>query len=404
MLLTGSFQEYPLNLLLEIFLHRRETGLLEISSPKQTGYFYIRNGEIKDGAIGPVKGAAAIELAGSFADAAFQFKPLEPTDYAQIVWEKNFGSKRVVADAPATPATVSQTTFKQLRLYTEAAFATFERAGVSLANRGLRLSLSSLSVAYHGLHKSAVFVTRRISSYCTLVYDFSKRVQFGRRLSTLLLKLLAGLQIALRWSAAAIREGAVSLQRTLTLIRKRAVLPSRRQVAESNISFALILLTIVVVGVVTISKILRMDQEDFNLAGPADEDARSQSQPSKQVSRPRPKQNPRNGKQTPLIKKRGVGLASKEIGLPVASVVRVSESSNSDVPEIEPASTSELKTIAVVVHVENGRASRVALLEPRQPGMDCYEDAALRIARQRRYPKAGQHTEIVEVRVGQPQQ
>src|SRR5258705_10884140 len=92
MLLAGSFSEYPLSLLLEILLHRRETGLLEVSSPKQSGFLYIKNGEVRDGEVGKLRGAAAVELAGSFVDASFQFKPLEPTDYARVVWEKSFGS------------------------------------------------------------------------------------------------------------------------------------------------------------------------------------------------------------------------------------------------------------------------------------------------------------------------
>src|SRR5258705_8466146 len=148
MLLAGSFTEYPFVLLLEIFLRRNETGLLEISSPKQSGYFYVKNGEIKDGKVGKARGAAAVELAGSFVDGSFQFKPLEPADYARSVWEKSFGPNTKVAETPHLRVERFRTTF---RPHLEAAFDNLERAVVSFAQRLLRQLLFCTPAAYYSV-------------------------------------------------------------------------------------------------------------------------------------------------------------------------------------------------------------------------------------------------------------
>jgi Domain of unknown function (DUF4388) len=109
MFLAGTLREYPFSLLLEIFLHRRETGLLEISSSDESGYFYIKNGKVKEGRIGKNKGPAALKVAGGFKDGYFRFRPLEPADYARVVWQRSFGPTTGLAinesgrSGPTTP-------------------------------------------------------------------------------------------------------------------------------------------------------------------------------------------------------------------------------------------------------------------------------------------------------------
>jgi hypothetical protein len=98
MLLAGTLREYPFPLLLEIFLHRGETGLLEVSSSKESGYFYIRNGKVKDGQIGKNKGLTALKVVRELQDGSFRFKPLEPADYARVVWQRSFGPTIVNAE------------------------------------------------------------------------------------------------------------------------------------------------------------------------------------------------------------------------------------------------------------------------------------------------------------------
>ena len=158
MLIAGSFREYPFSLLLEIFLRRRETGLLEVSSTKDSGYFYIKNGKVKDGQIGKNTGSAAVNLVAKLDDGSFQFKPLAPSDYARIVWQQNFG--------PIGAANVASSTREVL----------------------LQFFVYTL-VTLHGRRTVVLFLLRRcVASGCA----FWKRAQ----LKTRLLRLKQGLTVA----------------------------------------------------------------------------------------------------------------------------------------------------------------------------------------------------------------
>jgi hypothetical protein len=66
---------------------------------------------------------------------------------------------------------------------------------------------------------------------------------------------------------------------------------------------------------------------------------------------------------------------------------------------VEINDARDARTIEVVVRVENGRVAQAFIAHP-QPGMEAYEALALRIARQRRYPKgttAQEETVMVEI-------
>jgi hypothetical protein len=160
-LLAGDFREYPFSLLLEIFLLRRETGLLEVSSSEESGYFYFKNGKVKDGRIGKSKGIAAINVVRKFNDGSFRFKQLEPAEYARVVWQRRFGP---TAPAPAivelpipfaairnqigqlfAPATarrvltdvgaLTHQTLFQIRLYASATYQGFQEIEMSIRRR-----------------------------------------------------------------------------------------------------------------------------------------------------------------------------------------------------------------------------------------------------------------------------
>jgi len=323
MVLTGSFSEYPLFLLLEILLHKRETGLLEVSSPKQSGYFYIKNGEIKDGNVCKLTGAAAVELAGSFVDASFQFKPLEPTDYARVVWEKSFGPNRLVADTPDISVDAFRTMLKQFLSYAEAAYGILEGVVVSSAQRTLRRLLFYAPASYHSLEKAVVSIARRISAHATAANEFSKRAQVRRKQLQASRKALAERQIARRRNKEITLKysHALSFQGALALIRKRAaMLPSLQQVVQSNISFGVIMVALLVGMAVTISSILRSNQDHVDTLSNTDGKIGIQSQAQlRHVSRERAKRKPRTGRQRPTEKKRDAGLAQEPEILPQSS-------------------------------------------------------------------------------------
>jgi hypothetical protein len=152
-MLAGSFTEYPFFLLQEIFHHRRETGLLEVTSPQHSGYFYVKNGEIKDGEVGKFRGAKAVEVVRNLSDASFQFKSLEPTDYARIVWERSFGSSQTVAATPSSCPEVFRIRLAQVLSYAEAANEILQLVLLLLAQGAARQARLYAPVASSGVKK-----------------------------------------------------------------------------------------------------------------------------------------------------------------------------------------------------------------------------------------------------------
>jgi hypothetical protein len=160
--LSGSFREYPFNWLLEIFLHRKETGLLEVSSPVHSGYFYLKNGEIKDGEIGKLKGAEAIELARTCVDASFRFRRLDPTDYAQIVWQKSFGANNV--NTPSPQAQIVRRLLARLLSYPIAAYGVLAGVAVTVVKLPV-LPLLRYQRTHRNLAKSVVGPSQQTFAY-----------------------------------------------------------------------------------------------------------------------------------------------------------------------------------------------------------------------------------------------
>jgi hypothetical protein len=181
MLIAGTFREYPFFLLLEILLHRKETGLLEVSSIQESGYFYIKNGKVKDGQIGKSKGVAAVKLVGKFNDGSFRFKAIEPTDYARVVWQRSFGPTGLAIGQPAIPAYPVTKKLGQFGFNPAAAYRVLSDLGSS-THRRLRQFLLHTSTAYHGLQKSGAALEGRTVACAAAGVAFWKRVQVGTRL------------------------------------------------------------------------------------------------------------------------------------------------------------------------------------------------------------------------------
>jgi Domain of unknown function (DUF4388) len=78
----------------------------------------------------------------------------------------------------------------------------------------------------------------------------------------------------------------------------------------------------------------------------------------------------------------------------------VAESETS--PVTKEAGTPSPQAIKVVMQIENGRVLKASIANPK-PGMDSYEALALRIARQRRFPKTLTGGETVTISVSRPE-
>ena len=137
MSIHGRLAEYPLSVLLEIFLHRGETGLLEISSPSASGSFYLKDGELIDAALGNLRGAEAVRFGATLTDAYFQFNSLSPDEYLRLVWEDSFESSQPLADTSRPPAVVFHSALNQFRtlFFTKAGGEFTWKASANLAYR-----------------------------------------------------------------------------------------------------------------------------------------------------------------------------------------------------------------------------------------------------------------------------
>jgi len=402
MLLAGSFTEYPLGLLLEILLHRRETGLLEVSSPKQAGYFFIKEGEIKGGEVGKLRGARAVDSARSFIDATFQFEQIELSDYARVVWERSFGPNKPVAGSPDIRLETFRTMFEQFLSYAETAYGILQRSVASLAGRLLRQLMFYALAAYRSLKKAGVFIARLTFAYATAAYEFLKRAQVGTKLLSALRKALARWQIALRGNEELIikYKRVFSFQAALALIRKKAIWPPRQEVVESNISFGVVVVAVLVGTAVTISKMLPINHDHVDTVETTDETTRTQSPPKpRPASRERAKRKPRIGRQTPAEKKRGASMTQEPMPRAPGERAPTKAANDSDVPKKQPAASSDVETIPVVLQIENGRVSQASVFK-RRAGLERYEAAALQIARQRRYSTA-ENTRKQSVKINQ---
>lgn len=199
MVLAGNFSEYPLFWLLEILLHQRETGLLEISSSQQSGYFYIKDGEIKDGEVGKIRGPAAVKLASTFENASFKFKQLDAIDYAEIVWEKSFGVNHLKGDASFIPSEPLRTSVKQFFNYWEEASALLERAILWLRLQALPKVLRRSRALYQSTEKTGVVLAQRtLDSFKTAHAQFAEKWQGRVRPVRAVRQVLTGYRIALR--------------------------------------------------------------------------------------------------------------------------------------------------------------------------------------------------------------
>ena len=252
MLIAGSFREYPFFLLLEIFLRRRETGLLEVSSTEESGYFYIKNGKVKDGQVGKNKGLAAVKLVGKFNDGSFQFKPLAPSDYARVVWQRSFGPTAIANNQPAVSVS-PRNTISQFGSPAGAVSRVSNALGSS-TQRAFGQALLYTSIILQSVQKTVHSLLRGCTAGAVAGFAFWKRAQFGTRLLLLIASIkntLGDLQSCIATGYLVSQQALASIAgRTLRqfvlyatvvyqTLKKNGVLLIQRSVADATLGFAL---------------------------------------------------------------------------------------------------------------------------------------------------------------------
>ncbi len=394
-LITGRFIDYPL--LLEILLHRGETGLLEVSSPSESGYFYIKDGEIKDGELGKLRGAKAVEFARTLTDASFQFNAFPPAEYARVVWEKSFESLRKgLTDPPYTQALTFHSALRQALFYVAPVYLTFKKALVSTAS----LVLSYAGVAYEFKKKAT---TKALGALRETVAEWlvASRAQ-GPRLLKRISKCVSTLKLErafalIRNRAAKLPHQEADLRRyfaviTTALIIVTLISNSQVEVRRPLASSERLLKTSVLLGVQYLTSqvhsLLWPQVTDPALTPKSDaSDKGNRQRSTRQMATPNRHRSITRKIQT---------LASGE-SLSAGSISR-ERAQRFSVAKEQETPTQGVQTISVVLQIENDHVSQASLLKHRA-GMERYEAAALRIARQRRYLGGAKRTETVIVKV-----
>lgn len=289
MLIAGTLREYPFPLLLEIFLRRRETGLLEVSSTQESGYFYFKNGKIKDGQIGDSKGLAAVKLVGKFTDGSFRLRPLEPTDYARVVWQRSFGPTGLSIGESARSAPLIANALGQFRFVTAAVYRISRYAG-SFVQRTLRQFLLDVPVAWHRIQEIGLFLIERTVTYASAALAFWKRAQVGTKVLAILKK-AARPDTPRRNPRPKFKyQRELSFQAPLPRIPSRVAIGSAlKEGVEHNVIFALTVIVLLVVSGVSLYQLVLRNQHSIDAAISVDKHSDTAAEKPANTTRPRVK-------------------------------------------------------------------------------------------------------------------
>jgi hypothetical protein len=285
-LIAGNFGEYPFSLLLEIFLLRRETGLLEVSSSDGSGYFYIKNGKVKDGQIGKSKGLAAVNVVRKFNDAAFRFKQLEPDEYARVVWQRRFGPTgpaigQLPIPAPAIETKLDQFSFDPValnRVLTDLRPST---------QRALRQVPLYMSTAYHGLQKLELSLRRRTVACASAGYALWRRAQIETRIRRILENALVAAQEKRRHDRQLRPTYPRKVSFKVPTIPAAAITSALRQGVEHNVIFAFTLTILLGVSGVMLYQLVNGNQDPVETGFTIDEHFDISPQNTRPIAKPK---------------------------------------------------------------------------------------------------------------------
>jgi hypothetical protein len=302
MLIAGTFREYPFSLLLEIFLRRKETGLLEISSTEESGYFYIKNGKVKDGQIGKNKGIAALRAAGEFNDGSFKFKPLEPADYARIAWQRSFGPIGYAISPPATNGAGIANRLGQLRFDPEATRRVLNDLGSS-AHQVLRQFLLYASIAYYRFQRIRSYLQRRTVACTAAGFDFWRRARVGKNLQQILLKALTALLEDKRRREKQLKytyPHKVSLQQE-AILSGTTVGSVRQHELEHNVIFVLTVTLLLALSGLLLHQLLFENQDSMDTGVAVDENTQIPANTTHTTTKPKRAHRKRPSVNKPVV-------------------------------------------------------------------------------------------------------
>jgi hypothetical protein len=341
--INGSVTEYPVSLLFEILHHRRETGLLEISSPRDSGQFYFKNGELIDAVLNKAAGLEARRSAERLTDGSFEFKAVPPAEYARFVWQHS-----LIREQSERSSFYSGIT---------------ER--LAKTRRSARKTMSDTVAA---LQNSS---TKRLSNVLIWIKRLNERV----------LNFISDLKYKKIFHASRINRELSSLL--------------HRQSVYLN---ALMLILIGTVGITLITKgrwieaVTKRNQMPgaTEQAATVDVAAAGRSTVSENSAAAAPVKSAESVKQNDTNKR----ASASDFKRKTSSAPTSSKRSATD------SQSNSSQTVSVLVRVEDGHVANASVIDSRA-GFESYEAAALRVARQRRYPPATTRFDILTVKIKQ---
>jgi hypothetical protein len=357
MLLTGHLSEYPLPILVEIFLQRKETGKLEVACPIASGYFYFSGGELVDATMGKLRGIDAVNFAENLREADFKFSPLGRAEYAQAVWSQAFaktgGSVGYTRAARAYLRTIAKKTASALLSAFPLVFKTGRSVGAARAY--LRAIAKKTASA---LLSAFPLVFKSLGSKLMILASPLNRAGAGSRqwVPVAWVLLLAAFVVSthpvkfFENSSPSLTPPSTDGGGEISLDKANKNQVSLKEMLEPA---------------VTSTGAEKNHPETSRHAGEEKDNSRRKIEPA-QKSRP-------------------------------SSLMRENR-----ITKKTESSAAGTQTVAVALRIQNGRVSEAVVLRHRQ-GLEAFEASALRIARQRRYDPSTQGNQTILVKVDQPQ-
>jgi hypothetical protein len=345
MVLTGHLDDYSLPGLIKMLHDQRKTGRLQVDYAESPAAFYFEEGRLVDAKIGDLRGLEAVYLALSLAGASFNFNPLiKPPE--RSVEEREQRLIQGLLDVPSGGASDIPDTMGRERALPSAAPAA---------------STTSLQLpAADSLPAVRTQVEERlIAEVGAALASHSKR--FGRErafyAAVIALLLLFAFVPRMREDAAV---------KDVPSIDAKSAFVTSRTTAES-----------------------RPSQETAS--------ARDESVPSSPVpvENRMPEQPPPPGAPDHAPAKKAERPSKHAKALDVPEPNRKNEAKTG---REKPDGNKEGRTVKVVLRVERGRVLRAVVQNP-HAGMESFEALALRIARQRQYPKDFSGSDVLQIDV-----
>jgi hypothetical protein len=344
MVLTGHLDDYSLPGLIKMLHDQRKTGRLQVDYAESPAAFYFEEGRLVDAKIGDLRGLEAVYLALSLAGASFNFNPLiKPPE--RSVEEREQRLIQGLLDVPSGGASDIPDTIGRERALTAAAPAT--------STTSLQLPAPDSQPAVR-----AQVEERLIAEVGAALASHSKRFGRERAFYAAVIALLLLFAFIPRMREDAAVEDAPSIDTKSAFVNSRTT-------AES-----------------------RTSQETASV--------RVESNPSSPVvveNRVPEQTQPGAPDHAPAKRAERPGKSAKALDVP-----DLNRKNEAKTVRDKPIGNKEGRTVKVVLRVERGRVLRAVVQNP-HAGMESFEALALRIARQRQYPKDFSGSDVLQIDV-----